>query len=463
MPLPPGPISAFVLVLGGETIVAPSDPAIEPIEAPGIWVLDDTSSPASVRFYPDLPHDFPPCACHGAASACQGPVLVGADTGPICDCLDPGELIPDNDDDNDDNNDDNDNDDNCEDADDYPVSLVGGTLYLHGESHTTCGGMNIYDIFSGSEPLVAAPVDLTRPALRLEGCEEDDSTASASAPWPLPRTFCGTAEMATDPDCERCREFTAEASVYTLHRGRLYRMDNEMDSSGSGVRRWFSRALTPKTCPTPADPCGPVARFPGLASADDFWVASDGRHALRLDGGQLSLLGGAAPLPRGSLASATVLGVRWHADARPLIAAMRARAPRPRPLTACSRDADCTVHAGCDLRCEARECVVNSEREPVALATEDRGFVDSHGGSDWGLRCLQPLRARRFGAAQAACEAGLAVASKPTTRGALLYNLGLIARNTGDEATARARFVDSLAARPGNAVVTRALADLGPE
>src|SRR5262245_42589632 len=51
-PLPPGPIGAFVVVVRGETIVAPIDPTIEPIRAQGIWVLDDATAPGGVRFHP---------------------------------------------------------------------------------------------------------------------------------------------------------------------------------------------------------------------------------------------------------------------------------------------------------------------------------------------------------------------------------------------------------------------------
>lgn len=456
--LPIGPVAAFVVVMANTTIVAPVDPALAPTRAGGIWVLDDATGPGTVRFHPGWPALYPTCACVAAETACDGVVVVAAGEGPICDCLAPPEVAeappePDMDDDV---------DTDCESSGSVPVALVGGVLFFHGESHSECGGMNIYEIFSREEAMVAAPGVLSAPALRFGGCE-DAGTGSASPPWPLWGEHCAGDEASRDPDCLRCKDLAEESIVYTLHRGRLFRVEDEMEPSGAGTRRWFSRVVTAKRCPSAADPCGAVTGFPDVEAADDFWVASDGRYALQRKRGQLEILGGAAPVQRGELGLDAVLGVRWHADARPLIATMVAREPRPRPVVACTGDDGCRGHAGCDLRCQAGSCVENVRAEPAELAAEDRGFVDTRGGKDWGLRCLEHLRAGRMGAAQAACDAGLAVASKPAIRGALLYNLGLIARNTGATQVARARFGESLVVRPGNEIVTRALAELGPE
>ncbi len=455
--VPVGPVAAFVVVTARATIVAPVDPVLVPVRAAGIWVLDDVASPGTVRFHPGSLGHYPTCACVAAETACGGVVVVGAGEGPVCDCMAPPEVFaeepePDMDDGV---------DTDCESSGSVPVALVGGVLFFHGESHSECGGMNIYDIFSREESMVAAPALLSAPALRFGGCGEG-GVGNASPPWPLSDAYCASKEGARDPDCLRCKDLAEESIVYTLHRGQLYRVEDAMDTSGAGMRRWFSREVTAKRCPSAADPCGAATGFPGLEAADDFWVASDGRHALQQTRGELVILGGATPAARGDLGPDAVLGVRWHADARPLIAAMVAREPRPRELAACTGDEGCRGYAGCDLRCEAGACVVNGGAEPVALAAEDLGFVDARGGKDWGLRCLEHLRARRMGAAQAACEAGLAVASKPAIRGALLYNLGLIARKTGATQVARARFGESLVVRPGNAAVLRALAELGP-
>jgi tetratricopeptide (TPR) repeat protein len=91
------------------------------------------------------------------------------------------------------------------------------------------------------------------------------------------------------------------------------------------------------------------------------------------------------------------------------------------------------------------------------LAPEDEGFVDTRGGWGWGDRCFLHIKAGRLEAAKACCDRGLGMNPAPAVKGALLYNLGLIAQKSGDTTGASKYYADSLAARPGNATVQAAL------
>ncbi len=103
------------------------------------------------------------------------------------------------------------------------------------------------------------------------------------------------------------------------------------------------------------------------------------------------------------------------------------------------------------------------QRAPAQLAPEDNGFVDHHGGRDWGNRCFAHFRAGALGQAEAACERGLAVAHDPRVRGALDYSLGRVAEARGDRARARTLYRRSLTERPGNATVQQRLDALGSD
>jgi hypothetical protein len=100
------------------------------------------------------------------------------------------------------------------------------------------------------------------------------------------------------------------------------------------------------------------------------------------------------------------------------------------------------------------------------LAPADASFVDARHGFGWGDRCLAHYQAGDLASARAACDRGLALADvDPGERPALLYNEVLIAAKSGDVATARSDYTQSLAARPageaGRPVVEKALVALG--
>lgn len=451
-------VAGFVIVGSGETVIAPVDPRIAVVSAPGIWVLDDAVPTPVVRFFADLREQVPDCVCESEQGACSdGVEIVEAGSGPVCGCMippvepvEPTYLGDDEDD----------SDVVCESTDRYPAALVGGVLFFHGERHDECEGMNIYDVFSEDEAMVAAPADLAKHTVAVDGCQPDNSTATPEPPWPLPTRGCSAEELAKHEGCEQCWDMQAEADVYLLRLGRLHRVESEMDTAGSGPRRWSSAPVDPAHCPSAADTCGARTHFGDRFDADDdVWIANDGLHALVLDDAKISIVGNGDPVPRGEVGE--VLGVRYHADVRPLAAAMTTRAPLAREASACKADAECRGHSGCgDVRCDDGRCVARPAALVGVLAPDDRGFVDKRGGRDWGDRCVKHLRASRLAAAQAACEAGLALAKKPGTRGAILYNLGLVAKQHGDRDTARTRFRESLAVRPGNATVEAALAEL---
>jgi hypothetical protein len=86
--------------------------------------------------------------------------------------------------------------------------------------------------------------------------------------------------------------------------------------------------------------------------------------------------------------------------------------------------------------------------KPSALAPEDRDFIDDKNGIGWGNRCYSHFKAGVLNFARAACEKGLTVNPDDKTRGALLYNLGLVDEATGDKKSSCEWYRQSLVARP---------------
>ncbi len=93
-------------------------------------------------------------------------------------------------------------------------------------------------------------------------------------------------------------------------------------------------------------------------------------------------------------------------------------------------------------------------------------YNDPRKGWGWGDRCVKELRAGKLGWARAACDRALALPDVDAkARPALLYNEGLIAKQGGDAAGARAYFGQSLALRevtdPGRTEVEKELRSVG--
>ena len=96
----------------------------------------------------------------------------------------------------------------------------------------------------------------------------------------------------------------------------------------------------------------------------------------------------------------------------------------------------------------------------MALAPEDKGFVDRRGGWGWGDKCWTNIQTGHLGWAKAECDRGMQMnPTSPQPRASLLYNLGLIEQKLGHGDAARRSYQQSLALRP-NADVQAALDSL---
>lgn len=88
-----------------------------------------------------------------------------------------------------------------------------------------------------------------------------------------------------------------------------------------------------------------------------------------------------------------------------------------------------------------------------ALSPDDIGFVDTRGGQGWGDKCWLNIKAKKWEWAKAECDEAMKMSpSSPQPKASLLFNLGLIAKGTGDLEEARRYFTESLALREHPAV-----------
>ena len=103
--------------------------------------------------------------------------------------------------------------------------------------------------------------------------------------------------------------------------------------------------------------------------------------------------------------------------------------------------------------CEPGQKLVGRECKPIEkpteLAPEDVSFVDEKAGFGWGNRCYTHFKNGALKYARAACQKGLEAGPDANTRGAILYNLGLVDEAAGDVKAACESFRLSLASRPG--------------
>jgi tetratricopeptide (TPR) repeat protein len=114
---------------------------------------------------------------------------------------------------------------------------------------------------------------------------------------------------------------------------------------------------------------------------------------------------------------------------------------------------------GADLpTCKSNEKLVNREckpiEKPLELAPEDIGFVDTKGGVDWGNKCYAHYKNGAFAFARAACEEAIKMNPEPNTKGAILFNRGLLEEASGDLKAACEAYRQALVVRPGNKPVT---------
>ncbi|MEZ4454122.1 MAG: tetratricopeptide repeat protein [Nannocystaceae bacterium] len=451
--------SAFVLYTARRTVVVPMAGGARAIEGAGLWFQEERPGSTRVRFLVGDAFDELPICGAGEVACDRERVVDVVDGAAPCACR--PETGPEVEIDADD-------EDHCDESWLNPASIVGDRLHWLGAAHSVCGGFNRYDAISSEMTLFEGTGPIRQEGLGSRSCDPETGPGDPPTAWLLDPGPCvavaggwtrrGGKDPA-DPECVSCGEYSAEAELWFLGRGRLHRIEDNIFFAG-GTRWVRSVAATPERCPSPADPCGDPRRFRALAGEDDFWVEGAGRHALIVDGDAVSIAraGAAEAERRGDAPEGAILGVRVHRDPGPLVRAMTGVDRRPRPRGEEARavgpgSGACDPSRPCpgDSRCEDGRCRVD-----VALAPDDSALLDG-GSRALGDRCVVHLREGRLGAATAACEAALSRATTERSRGALLFNLGRIAETLGDREEAAARYRRSLEARP-NEVVEAALA-----
>lgn len=437
----PSAVPGFVIYGVATTLVVPREG--EPRVLPGLWVLDDEGKdPPAVRGLVSPDH----CEC---PSACSGP-QPGAPKTLL-------EAMPDSG---------RGGESDCGWAIREPRSLFGGRLELAGEEYNGCG-LNLYGFGSSSMDLVRHPRPLERASTTGERwCEVESSLIAAI--WPPRANECrahrgswipgdwdadtlaesGSAEPSDDAEpeqCLQCARETWDSELHFVRRGLLVTIRDDVQGTGLEVREVAFARATPALCPSEADPCGDAAAFaavpgvrvptiskalgeppPEVEKGPDFWIASDGSHALTWSALAWALwVPGQNTPARSGVAPALfdhVIGVRYHRDVAPLLGG------------SCS--ALCAQPSQCPQ-------------------VEDADDEDSRSASELGNACFKALKADDLDEAETLCTRALDRSPAPRTLGAVLYNLGLIAEKRGDTSTARRHYESSLEARPNKTVEAR--------
>lgn len=147
-------------------------------------------------------------------------------------------------------------------------------------------------------------------------------------------------------------------------------------------------------------------------------------------------------------------------DAAKCVASARGDAQPPDGCAALLRVELAAVRPkGADLpTCKSNEKLVGRECKPIEkrleLAPEDVGFTDTHGGADWGNKCFTHYKNGALAYARAACEEAVKMNPESKTKGAILYNRGLLEEASGDLKAACEAYRSSLVASPGNKPVS---------
>lgn len=326
---PTGP--AFVVYTSRDTLVVPIALGAPSATASGIWVLDDTGPRPTVRVrLTDVLAELPDCAIEPAPARPCGEGPMRFTDGPVCDCW---RVTSDEADDTTIEEEGGlGEDEPCWTSGTSPAALVGGVLYELGTSHSTCGGMNVYDAIGVAVAMVDAPFDPLsfRSLLGPRGCTVDVPAGEPAPVSDRDRLECpgpgGDAEAGDPERCDDCSRLTPETDTWLLSRGRLVRVENNIYHAGGA--RWVSDVrVGPARCPTAADPCGPSALYPGITDASDYWIATDGSAALARDGGRARVLRPGRPQLAAFELPAEVIGVRFHRDVGALVRAMREGVP----------------------------------------------------------------------------------------------------------------------------------------
>jgi hypothetical protein len=448
--LAPGtpPVPGFVIYTAEQTIIVPIDGSPRTI-GEGLWVQDDRSSPPALSHTMIMSEaraqtmQLPRCPCLALDGACEEDSLesreFSAQTGAMldppggCRCMRAQEVLgfPPFDDD------DGEHYEACMGAEEEVLaSMVGGQLHFLGwEWNGAChGGLSLYDAVGWSHFMVDNAPDLSTKGMRTVGCE-DIGPAYAGRPWPID----SSAFM------DECGDYF-ESEAFMLRRGRLYSVRDDI-SFAHGWRSYLERPARPDSCPSINDPCGDPQPFKAKAKLDrkrrEYWIATDGSAALTAEGRAWALWPVDADvaiefeLPNAH-ATNEVIGVRVHPDIGPLRALL---GKHPTLGTERPERAPTTV--------QPQECVEASGSSAGTLSAKQLGNT-----------CFMYIGIEQWVDAEQACLRGLSVADEPNTRGAILFNLGLIAEAQGAREQAALYYRESLAARPGNRAVERKLATL---
>jgi hypothetical protein len=449
-PLYAGPaIPGFVIYTAEQTIIVPIDGSPRTI-GEGLWVQDDRGSS------PALTHTLimsearaktmglPRCPCLALDGACEDDSIetqaFAADTGvrlgspeEPCTCMHldevmgfhpleiDGEMF-----------------EACMGGDDEMLaSMVAGQLfYLGWDWNGAChGGLSLYDAMESRRSLITDPPDLASEGMRSVGCDQDMGPAFVARPWPIDRA-------AFDPECEDY----FESQAFMLRRGELWAVRDDI-SGVHGTRRYLKRAARPDSCPSVNDPCGDPQPFQDQAKLErrqrEFWIATDGSAALTGEKHAYALWSADADAPiefelPNAHASDDVIGVRVHANVG-LLRALIDKHP--------TRGVERAERSATTMQPDACFAQLN----PVQTGETAREL-----GND----CFMYIGIEQWAEAEALCLLGLSVAEEPDTRGAILFNLGLIAEAQGAREQAGLYYRESLVARPGNRTVERKLAKL---
>lgn len=456
-PAPLPPVPGFVLYTLDQTIILPLDGS-PPTTAAGLWVQDDRVTPPAISHALVLTRSrvdalaLPACPCLALAGACEADgvqlrhfdprtgALLAEQSDDDCACIhlpdehgfppfvsDDGRAF-----------------EACKGGSDEMIaSLVAGRLYTNGwEWNGACyESLSLYDATSYELALVANPPEPKSTDMDPFDCY-DLGPAFVARPWPI-------GHGGEPIELEYCEDY--ESEIFMLRRGHLWAVRDQV-SHADGTRWIVNRPVRPDDCPSINDPCGDPEPFRAIAELDDdereHWIATDGSMALTAKNHAYALWKPGVPTPISITlpdvdATHDLLGVRVHADVT-----------RLRTLT--------TQHATLGLHSPRRaaETIETNHCHDLHRANPDGPTTPEPSAADWGEDCYARLRVGHWFSAEGSCLQGLALATEPGTRGALLYNLGRIAEAQGARPQAMEHYRDSLAARPGNATVKQRLARL---
>lgn len=445
----PSPVPGFVLYTQDRSILIPHDGSA-PVIGEGLWIQDDRSEPAPITHTLVLSAaraealDLPGRACFALEHACDYGSFESRSfdpqTGSIVESPDPsctsvrqyealgwpaterdGEHF-----------------EPCAELEQQDIaSLTAGQLNLHGwDWNGACfHGLNIYDATSISHDLIVDPPELDDVGMRSLGCDTEFGMPEVVPAWPLP-----------ERELVECEDHY-ESEVFLLRRAELWSIRDNISGAG-GWRSYAKRPVRPTSCPSINDPCGDPEPFRKRAKLHrrqrEFWIATDGSAALSAEHSKYSLWRTESEAPvefelAGVDASTNVIGVRVHADLRRLRALIEQhpgigidradRAPKTMDAEAC-------------LELAGDEC------DPDV------------GARTWGNECVTWIGREQWSWAERSCACGLRATDEPAARGALLYNLGVIAEAQGAREQALMQYRESLRLRPNNVPVQQRLAKL---